>query len=240
VPANVSAPLAVSLTEDRASLEEVVVVGYGTQRKRDLTGAIAQVEPRQVNVVSTATATEALQGRVAGLSVMTSPQPGGEPTLRVRGTGSISAGNDPLLVVDGFPLVNANLNDINSADIVSIEVLKDASATAIYGSRGANGVIMVTTRSGSEGQNNVSVSSYFGIQTPARLVETLSRDEFIDFINAAYINKTGSPVYTEESPAPPYNTDWQDATFRDSAPVQSHTISFDGGNTDTRYMLSAG
>lgn len=240
VPADVSGPLTVSLTVDRASLEEVVVVGYGTQRKRDLTGAITQVQPRQVNVVSTATATEALQGRVAGLAVMTSPQPGGEPTLRIRGIGSISAGNEPLLVVDGFPLVNANLNDINSADITSIEVLKDASATAIYGSRGANGVIMVTTRGGSEGQNNISVNSYFGIQTPARLVETLSRDEFIDFINAAYINKTGSPVYTEESPAPPYDTDWQDATFRDSAPVQSHTVSFDGGNTNTRYMLSAG
>lgn len=230
----------IALESDVASLEEVVVVGYGTKRKRDLTGSISQVEPDQVNIVATPNVAEALQGRAAGVAIMTSPQPGGEPTIRVRGTGSISAGNDPLLVVDGFPLVNANLNDINSNDITSIEILKDASATAIYGSRGANGVILVTTKEGKTGQKNISVDSYFGVQTPARLVETLNREEFIDFINAAYINKNGNPVYSEDNPAPPYNTDWQDATFRDSAPIQSHTISLDGGNADTRYMLSGG
>lgn len=240
VPINNRATINVSLAPDAKALEEVVVVGYGTQRKRDLTGSISQVEPSEVNVVATPNVTEALQGRTAGVSVLSSAEPGGSPTVRVRGTGSISAGNDPLIVVDGFPLVNANLSDINSNDIASIEVLKDASATAIYGSRGANGVIIVTTKQGTAGQKSISVNSYYGIQTPARLVETLNREEFIDFINAAYINQTGQPVYTDANPAPMYDTDWQDVVFRDYAPVQSHTISLSGGSADTKYMLSGG
>lgn len=230
----------ITLQPDIASLEEVVVVGYGTQKKRDLTGAISQVEPGEVNVVATPNVAEALQGRVAGVAIMTNPQPGGNPTIRIRGTGSISASNEPLLVVDGFPLVNASLSDINANDIASIEILKDASATSIYGSRGANGVVIVTTKQGSAGQKNISIDSYYGLQTPSRLVETLNREEFIDFINAAYTHSIGEPVYSEDNPAPPYNTDWQDVTFRDYAPIQNHTISLDGGNADTKYMLSGG
>lgn len=132
------------LSEDTETLEEVVVVGYGTQKKSDLTGSVMQVKSKDITSVTANNPIQALQGRVTGVSVVTNSRPGESPTLRIRGNGSISAGNDPLYVVDGFPLMNGSLNEINANDIASIEVLKDASATAIYGSRGSNGVIMIT------------------------------------------------------------------------------------------------
>ncbi|SDK98947.1 TonB-linked outer membrane protein, SusC/RagA family [Catalinimonas alkaloidigena] len=229
-----------TLEENVQALSEVVVVGYGTKRKSDLTGAVSQVKQDELSVVAAPNALQAIQGRSSGVSVSNANQPGAQPTIRIRGAGSINAGNDPLIVVDGFPLVNGNLNDLNSNDIESIEILKDASATAIYGSRGANGVVMVTTKKGSSGQNNLTFSSYYGVQSPARLVKMLNRDEFIDFVNAAYLNQNGAPVYTPDSPAPNYDTDWQDAIIMNSSPMQDYTVTFDGGNQTTRYMLSGG
>src|SRR5699024_6698508 len=240
VPINGRTEIDVALQIQAIQGEEMVVVGYGTQEKRDVTGSISQVEPADLNSVSSSNPANSLQGRVAGVSISTDNSPGGAPTIRIRGSSSITASNNPLIVVDGFPLVNGEMNDINSNNIASMEVLKDASATAIYGSRGANGVIMITTKKGIKGQNNLSIDTHFGVQAPARKVETLERDDFIDFINAAYMNQTGQPVYTDENPAPQHNTDWQDVAFKDRSYIQNLTLTFDGGNEKTRYMLSGG
>ncbi len=232
--------LTLTMEQVTKEMDEVVVVGYGTQRKSDLTGSIAQLKVKDVNSVATSNIADALQGRAAGVAIITNNAPGSQPTIRVRGVGSINASNDPLIVVDGFPLENASLNDFNSNDIASIEILKDASSTAIYGSRGANGVILITTKTGGVNRNNVSVSSYYGVQTPSRLIEMPNREQFIDFINAAYTNTVNRPVYSSTNPAPAYNEDWQDALLKEKAPIQNHTISFSGGSANTKYLLSAG
>ncbi len=226
------------LIESIESLDEIIVVGYGTQKKSDLTGAVMKLEADDLPSVSVSNPVQSLQGRISGVTVMTDNQPGSSPTLRIRGNGSINAGNDPLYVVDGFPLMDANINDINVNDIESFEILKDASSSAIYGSRGANGVVLITTKSGKKGFNDVSVSSYFGFQSPERLPETLNHDEFVDFINKAYQYSSGSPVYDEANPAPGYETDWQDEIIKDRAGIREHSVTFSGGNEKTVYLLS--
>lgn len=239
IPINNKTVINISLVQEVTGLDEVVVVGYGTMKKSDLTGAITQMNAEDITAVSTSNPVQALQGRSAGVSVMTNNAPGESPTLRIRGSGSISAGNDPLYVVDGFPLMDADLSDINPNDIKSMEILKDASATAIYGSRGANGVVLITTKSGNKGKYKLSFSTYMGVQAPSRVVEMLGRDEFIDFINEAYTYSTGSPVYSSSGiVAPDYDTDWQDEIINDAATVQEHSFSFSGGNDRTMYLLS--
>jgi TonB-linked SusC/RagA family outer membrane protein len=240
IPIAGKSSITVNMSSASSKLNEVVVVGYGTQKKSDLAGAITQLKTSDINATATANIGEALQGRAAGVAVTTSSSPGSSPRIRVRGANSITAGNDPLLVVDGLPMENGNLNDFNSDDIASLEILKDASATAIYGSRGANGVIILTTKKGAAGKNNINFSSYYGIQKPTRLVKLVGRDEFIDFINAAYTNQTGRPVFSTTIPAPNYDTDWQRALLKGSAPIQNYTLSVNGGSEKTKYLLSAG
>ena len=240
VPLGNSGVINVTLQVDAKNLEEVVVVGYGTQKKSDVTGAVTQVKASDLTAVATASVASALQGRATGVSVRTDNSPGGQPTIRIRGSGSITAGNNPLIVLDGLPLENANLNDINPADIESMEILKDASSTAIYGSRGANGVIMVTTKKGKAGQNNVSFSSYYGVETPSRLIDMIGGDEFVTFINEAYTNQIKRPVYSDANPAPASNTNWQKELIRRSGPIQNYNLSFSGGTDKTKYLLSAG
>ena len=141
----------VSMEEEGHSLNDVVVIGYGTQRKEAITGSVANVGGDKLNQIASSNAAQALQGRVAGvLMTQTSSQPGAEMQIRIRGQRSLTASNDPLIVLDGIPFMG-NLSDINPADIKSMDILKDASATAIYGSRGANGVIIITTNKGAEG-----------------------------------------------------------------------------------------
>ena len=181
---------------------------------------------------------EALQGRITGLSVVTNSRPGASPTLRIRGNGSISAGNDPLYVVDGFPMMNGSMSEINANDIESIEVLKDASSTAIYGSRGSNGVIMITTKSGNRNAKNLTFNANYGFQTPGRLLDVMSREQFIDYINYYYENKQGTTIYDASNPAPGINTDWQDELIADFAPVQDYNVTLDGTTGDTQYLLS--
>lgn len=232
--------LAVTLDEDTVGIEEVVAIGYGTMKKSDLTGSVTQVKADDLATVNTSNPIEALQGRASGVAVMNSDaSPGASPTIRIRGSGSITAGNDPLIVVDGFPLVNNNLNDINSADIQSMEILKDASSAAIYGSRGANGVILITTKRGARGQNNLEVSGSLGIATPARVPDMLGREDFLDFINDAYTYSNGVPVYSANNPAPDYNTNWHDEIIKDYSKVQNYSVAFSGGKERTTYMLSA-
>lgn len=240
VPVDGKSTIDITMKVDAIGIEEVVAIGYGTMKKSDLTGSVSQVKAEELSRVSSANVGQALQGRVAGVTVMSDNRPGFSPKIRIRGNTSINADNSPLYVVDGFPLVDANISNISANDIESLEILKDASSTAIYGSRGANGVVLITTKHGIKGQKNFSVNSYVGVQTPARLIETLGRDEFISYINEAYTYQTGKPVYSDSNPAPDINTDWQDEILRDQSIVQEHTFTFDGGNEKTTYMLSGG
>ncbi len=222
-----NAPLRIVLKEDNELLEEVVVVGYGTMKKSDLTGSATQLKTDAITATVAASPLASLQGKSSGVAVFTNNQPGASPIIRVRGTGSINASNEPLYVVDGFPLMDGDLNDINPADIESMEVLKDASSTAIYGSRGANGVIMITTKKGTKGTKNCTVNLNTGIQMRDRLVDLITGQDYLDY--------TG-----HSAPANGIYTDWQREIISSTAITQDYSVSFDGNNNGTSYMLSAG
>lgn len=179
------------LKEDSEQLEEVVVVGYGTVKKRDLTGSVASLNSETITAVPTTTAVEALQGRASGVVVSTSNwSPGASPSVLIRGKRSINASNDPLFVVDGIP-VTGGVGEISPSDIESMEVLKDASATAIYGSRGVNGVIIITTKQGKEGRTHVDYNGYVGIQTIQNKLDLMDGAEYAEYTREAYRNSTG-------------------------------------------------
>jgi TonB-linked SusC/RagA family outer membrane protein len=235
----------VRLKESATDLNDVVVVGYGTQRKRDITGAVGSITAAQVAETPIARTEQILQGRVSGVQVTQSNSaPGGGLTVRIRGINSISSGNDPLYVIDGFPGAG-DLNSINPADIESIEVLKDASATAIYGSRGANGVVLVTTKRGKAGRNVINLEAYTGIATVRNKYKLMNATQF-----AQYLNDVQQRTNTEtpaSARALPYTqaqidalgdgTDWQDAIFQ-TGRTDNYQLGFNGGNEDTRYNLS--
>lgn len=186
----------VTLTRTSGSLNEVVVVGYGTQKRKDLTGAIASVGTKDLTAVATTNAVQAIQGKVAGVVItQNSWNPGAEATVRVRGTRSFNASNDPLYVIDGIP-INRGLNEINPTDIESMEILKDASATAIYGSRGANGVILITTKRGKNGKTSITYDGYAGIQQPLRSLDIMNGAEYAEFVREAYRNRSTNPYKT--------------------------------------------
>ena len=229
----------VTMKSDAQELDEVVAIGYGTMKKRDLTGATTSLRSDAITSVMASNPIEALQGKSTGVAVFTNNQPGEAPTLRIRGSASINAGTDPLYVVDGFALTDGNMNDINPADIESMEILKDASATAIYGSRGANGVVMITTKKGSEGKHNITVHANMGVKMRSRLIETITGQEFIDYLNKATKIQGG----TEPFPGGTYDGrfyDWQEGVIKSSALTQDYGLMLDGMSGDTRYMFSAG
>ncbi len=236
------------------SLSEVVVIGYGEIKKSDLTGSVSSVKASELRAIPTTSFDQALQGRAAGVQVsQTSGQPGAEASIRIRGISSISAGNEPLYVIDGM-LVNSSSGDVtpggvsgprigplsalNPNDIESIEILKDASATAIYGSRGANGVILITTRRGKQGTSAIDFEAYYGFQEVTKKLDILNAGQFGEFVNEARINAGQLPAYVN-----PQNlgvgTDWQEEIFR-VAPIQSYQLSFSGGNDKTQYAISGG
>lgn len=232
----------VTMIEEMTSLDEVVVVGYGTVKKSDLTGAVANVGEREIKATPIVDLGRALQGRAAGVLVtQNSASPGAPATIRIRGTGSVNAGNDPLYVIDGFP--TDNINSINPSDIASIEILKDASSTAIYGSRGSNGVVLVTTKRGKSGKSTIDFESYYGVQSVRRKIPLLNAQQYAEFINEARING-GAEAYfdgsSDERPLPSQlgkGTDWQDEVFR-TAPIQNYQLTLSGGENKTRYALS--
>lgn len=250
-----------ALEERAVELEGIVAVGYGTQRRENLTGAVGSITEEELQRVAVTSFDQAIQGRVAGVEVtQTSAQPGGATRVRIRGGTSISAGNEPLYVVDGFPIYNNNadagviqapnmnaLATLNPNDIESIEVLKDAAATAIYGSRGANGVVMITTRRGRAGQNNVEFESSYGLQQVRRMIPVLNARQYAEFTNERWQlerERRGSSrpnVYTPEQVASfGEGTNWQEELFR-TAPVQNHQLSVTGGDAGSiRYALSGG
>lgn len=243
-PVNNRTRIDVQLVEQKSALAEVVVIGYGTVKRGDLTGAVSTVGGKDVQSTPIVALDRAMQGRVSGVQVTTnSARPGGATTVRIRGTGSVNAGNEPLYVIDGFP--TGNLNSINTNDIESMEILKDASATAIYGSRGSNGVVLVTTRRGRPGKTVVSYDGYYGIQSIRRKVPLLNARQFAEFVNEANVNNGGEPYFDGSSPDRPLpsllgeGTDWQDAITR-NAPIQDHQLGVAGGSEKSRYAVSLG
>jgi TonB-linked SusC/RagA family outer membrane protein len=256
VRANETATVDFTLRQVAVSLNEVVTIGYGTQRRRDLTGAVGSVTSADIQSTPVVSVEQALQGRVAGVQVTGgSGQPGASAAVRIRGGNSITAGNDPLYVIDGVPVAaSANgtntytletqgvsglnpLAAINPSDIESVEILKDASATAIYGARASNGVILITTKRGRTGANTVTVSAYHGDQTVRHRLSLLNSQQFAAYANAARINGGQPALYTPAEIAALPNTDWQNAIFR-TAPVSNFEASISGGDNDTHYYVS--
>lgn len=265
VPVGNKTSLNITLTEDAESLEEVVVVGYGVMKKKDLTGAVSQISSSSMKDLKVSHPTEAMAGKLAGVQVQqVGGQPGQAATIRVRGSGSITASSAPLYVVDGYPLGDQNLNAINPSDIESIEVLKDASAAAIYGSRAANGVVLVTTKSGKAGKVSVNLDIYAGFQNVTKKMDLMDAQQFIEFSREAFNNNylgrvPGASASDPLSMRPSGNryrypafyddaayvsslgagTDWQDEIYR-TAPIQNYQLTVTGGDEKTKYMFSAG
>ena len=238
--------LNVALAEDTQALEEVVVVGYGVQRKRDVTGAITQVGGAEIASLASPSFESQLAGRAAGVQITTGNGVIGEaPRIRIRGIGSISSGTYPLIVVDGMPITTGDvggyastnaLGDINPADIESMEILKDGSATAIYGSRAANGVILITTKKGKEGRMAVNYSNYLGVAKPVKAFDLLRTEDFITISNEKRSNRGQSPWASGND----FDTDWQDAVLVNNAFQQDHILSLNGGTEKTQYYASVG
>ncbi len=217
-------------------LEELVVIGYGTMKKSDLTGAVSSVSGEEINDIAVQTVDQALRGRVAGVKITRrNGQPGAGTRIQIRGINSIQGGNDPLIIVDGFPLTGG-LDFIDPNDIASVEVLKDASSTAIYGARATNGVIMVTTKKGKAGKMKIDFDSYYGTQEVVRRMEFANAQEFIKIANARNVNDGGDLFFPNPS-AITVDTDWQEEMLR-TAPIQRHNLTFSGGNEKLRYSFS--
>ncbi|MCF8285353.1 MAG: TonB-dependent receptor [Chitinophagaceae bacterium] len=238
------------------NLNEVVVVGYGTQKKKDITGSVGTVNASQIKNLSLTSPEQALQGRVAGVNVTSSSgTPGGAININVRGVGTINGSAQPLYVVDGIPIAtgsfsqigvgNQTLNslaDINPNDIESLDVLKDASATAIYGSRGANGVVLITTKRGKNQKTRFSYNGYYGTQEAWKKITPLTGSEFQTLLQESLANRYGgnlepsayfgATIHDNST----VNTNWQDLIFR-TAPIQSHDISAQGGNDKTKFYV---
>jgi TonB-linked SusC/RagA family outer membrane protein len=236
----------VVLSSSDKQMEEVVVVGYGTVKKKDLTGAVSKVEIADLQKAPVRTFEEALGGRVAGVQVNSSDgQPGSPISITIRGNNSITQENSPLYVIDGVPVENPNNNAINPSDIESIEVLKDASATAIYGARAANGVIMITTKKGKAGQTEFNFNSYYGIQEIINQLDVLSPYEFIrynlELDSAASRTTTKDQYFTNGRTLENYKNvpgiNWQDQVFH-VAPIFNNALSMSGGNAATKFFIS--
>ena len=229
--------MTVRMKSSSQMLDETVVVGYGTQRKKDLSGAITQVKGDVLNEYSTLSVANALQGRVAGVEIsQLNGQPGAGMQVRIRGANSIKGSNDPLWIIDGFP---GDINMINTSDIESLEILKDASATAIYGSRGANGVVIVTTKRAKKGDLRVDYNGSAGVQILTRKLEMLSGDEYMNYLNDKAGIQGNPAVFTpEQIAANQWNTNWQDEVFR-PALITDHSVSVSGGNDKMQSIVSA-
>jgi TonB-linked SusC/RagA family outer membrane protein len=242
--------LEIKLSPSSGQLDEVVVIGYGTVKKSDITGAVSSVSSDKITQVKAiSNVAQTLQGQAAGVQVIQrSGQPGEGVSIKVRGTNSIAGGNDVLYVVDGLPLDGLSAQ-LNPSDIETIEVLKDASSTAIYGSRGANGVIMITTKKGKDGKLSVSYNGYYGSQSLRKKLDLVNAREFAILQNEAIENWNSDnptspqkPIVWSQTQLDSLNgkgTDWQDLVYRNAA-VQNHDVSVSGGTGGTRFYTSFG
>lgn len=229
-------PLDIQLSPDADALDEVVVIGYGETTKRDLTGSVTSVDMEDIESQPASNIGDAIQGKAAGVQVTTSGAPGANPTIRIRGTGTIG-NNDPLIVVDGVPL-NGGLNQINMQDVASFQVLKDASATAIYGSRGANGVIIITTKKGKKGKGRLNIEMFSGIQESTNMIDVLNAEQFARFNNEMLQNAgyETNPEYSDPS-ALGEGTDWLNALFT-TGRQNNLTLSFSNAGEHTNVYTS--
>lgn len=242
----------VKLNPDVRSLQEVVVVGYGTVKKSDLTGSVSSIRSEAIKEMPVVSVDQAIQSRAPGVQVtQTSAAPGGGISIRVRGANSINSGSEPLYVIDGFPMYPDNdaigtsgnrrstnaMATINPNEIESIEILKDASATSIYGSRGANGVVLITTKRGKEGQSSVDYEGSYSVQNIARNIDVLNGAEYARYINLLEQSQGGSPRYTDAQISQiGAGTNWMDVVSQ-SGRLSNHQLSFTGGTKSMRYAF---
>ena len=238
VPVNGRTVIDIVLKEDNEMLDELVVVGYGTMKKSDLTGSVASLGSKDINNQSVANIGQAIQGKISGVQIVDAGKPGDNVSVKIRGLGSIN-NCDPLVVIDGVP-TDLGLNAINMADVDRLDVLKDASATAIYGSRGANGVVMITTKRGSEGKSTLSVSANVSVQNAANVPDLLDASQYAALSNDMMINsgRTPNPEFADPS-ALGKGTDWMDELLRTGV-MQNYTVSYSGGNEKSHYYISGG
>ncbi|MBO5015683.1 MAG: SusC/RagA family TonB-linked outer membrane protein, partial [Bacteroidaceae bacterium] len=235
--------LNVTLKEDAETLEEVVVVGYGTMKKKLVTGATVQVKGDNIAKLNTTNPLQAMQGQTPGVSITsTSGQPGEGMKVQIRGLGTTGS-SGPLYLIDG---VGGDISTLNPADIESIDVLKDAASAAIYGAQAANGVVLVTTKQGREGKAQVSFDAYYGIQNVARKAEMLNAQQYMTIMDEQALNSGGAAydwgsikaIHNEYGGI--YDTDWIDTMFKDDAKTQSYTLGVTGGSKTSTYALSMG
>jgi len=243
-----------TLRPHAVALDQVVVVGYGTQLQRDITGAVGSVKMEELEQAQVPTVGQALQGRVAGVQVtQASSQPGGGVNIRIRGSGSLSSTNEPLYVIDGVPISGGDNNDpiggrdrvatnplafLNPEDIESLEVLKDASSTAIYGARGTNGVVLITTKKGRPGTSRIEFESSVSTQQVTKRIPLLNAQQFAELSNEwARLRGRGEAIPFPDGAAFGAGTDWQDQVLQ-QAPIQEHQVSVLGGTEQTRFSLS--
>jgi TonB-dependent SusC/RagA subfamily outer membrane receptor len=226
------------LSSSAANLEDVVVIGYGTQRVTKVSGAVGLIKSADIQKVNAVRVEDAIQGRASGVTVIQSGSPGVKPTVLIRGIPSYG-GTDPLVVVDGVIQSLNDFNSINPADVESITVLKDAATTAIYGVKGGNGVLVITTKSGRRNQKTqISISSNYGWQEAARQIGVLNATEYGAIINEGSTTSGGGVIFPNLS-ALGVGTNWQDQIFK-KAPIQSHSVTATGGSDKMTYFLSAG
>ncbi len=226
----------VTMIDEIVSIEEVVAIGYGTVKKRDLTGSVASVKSSEVSAFAASNVMQALNGRAAGVQVLqNNGAPGGSISVRIRGTNSIYGSNEPLYVIDGFP---GDPNSLNNSEIASVEILKDASATAIYGSRGANGVVLITTKRGEVGDTKVDFESSFGVQKLRKKLNLMNASEYAMFYNEQRVNDGLTAYFTQDQ----INSfgkgyDWQDLGFREAL-ISKNSATVSGGNSKTQFAVS--
>jgi TonB-linked SusC/RagA family outer membrane protein len=240
IPVTGRTSINVVLASEQTDIDEVVVVGYGTQKKSLVTGAISKVGSEDLKKTSDMRVTQALQGKTAGVVISSnSGQPGDQVSIRIRGIGT-NGDAEPLYIIDGLPMSGAGTDFLNSNDVESIEVLKDAASAAIYGARGANGVILITTKSGKKDTKMVvSYDGYYGVQNPWRKLRLLDSQEYIMLTNEAAVNGGLSPKFSATDISSfTADTDWQDEMFNYNAPKQNHSVSFNGGNDKISYSSS--
>ena len=249
--------LSIMMIEDSKTIDEVVVIGYGSVKKSNLTGAVSSVKTTEIQQTPMTSIDQGLVGRASGVQVtQTSGMPGAVASIRVRGSSSLQGGNEPLYVIDGFPVYSGTgfgstggntqisvLSTVNPSDIESIEILKDASATAIYGARAANGVVLITTKSGKKGRDIITFESSFGVQNVAKTIDVMNAQEYAALVNEAYTNDGLDAPYNTtqlgEIAKLGNGTNWQDEIFR-PAMIQSYQLTFSGGDNKTTYAISGG
>jgi TonB-linked SusC/RagA family outer membrane protein len=235
IPVGGRAVIDAVMSSVETELDEVVVIGYGTQKKKVVTGAIATVNSEQIERIPVLRVEQAMQGQTAGVQVtQMSGQPGEAPTVRIRGTGTTMDSN-PLYVVDG--MVVGGIDYLNPSDIQSIDVLKDAASAAIYGARAANGVVLITTKTGSAGKMSLNFSTYYGIQNVGQTIEMMNADQYRMLMNEGARNASQTEPF-DLNEVPKANTDWQKELFTKNAPIMNYDLSIAGGNEKTTYASS--